>query len=238
MKIKLVRLWKDLEERVRIERGHLERDWMDNTNEKYAYRCLPLNIANQHGWAVYPKKDIVVRWNGDGDLSDIEIINNDIGLAASIFGNGILTFHLPFLIRTEEDYSLYISGAPNHHVVGAEALTGIYETDWAPYSFTMNWQLNMIDEEIVFSKDDPICFFFPIHRTLIEDFVIEYEDFWDQEEEFRVQHKTFVDSRNTFLDDDKREVTAWQKNYFQGKMPDGSGCPVANHKTKINLKSP
>ena len=26
------------------------RDWMDATPESFAYRCLPLDIANAHGW--------------------------------------------------------------------------------------------------------------------------------------------------------------------------------------------
>ena len=28
------------------------RDWMDETPEAFAYRCLPLNIANAHGWEI------------------------------------------------------------------------------------------------------------------------------------------------------------------------------------------
>lgn len=27
-----------------------QRTWMDATDDRFAYRCLPLNIANQHGW--------------------------------------------------------------------------------------------------------------------------------------------------------------------------------------------
>ncbi|MEA9787719.1 DUF6065 family protein [Xanthomonas campestris pv. raphani] len=27
-----------------------ERAWMDATDQRYAYRCLPLAIANAHGW--------------------------------------------------------------------------------------------------------------------------------------------------------------------------------------------
>jgi hypothetical protein len=28
------------------------RDWMDTTSRQYAYRCLPLAIANQHAWEI------------------------------------------------------------------------------------------------------------------------------------------------------------------------------------------
>ena len=27
-----------------------EREWMDRTDQRYADRCLPLDMANAHGW--------------------------------------------------------------------------------------------------------------------------------------------------------------------------------------------
>ena len=29
-----------------------ERAWMDSTDRRFAYRCLPLSIANSMGWEV------------------------------------------------------------------------------------------------------------------------------------------------------------------------------------------
>ena len=37
---------------VDIRPAPVERDWMEATNQRYAYRCLPLNIANAYGWEV------------------------------------------------------------------------------------------------------------------------------------------------------------------------------------------
>lgn len=236
--IKLINLYPD-DDRVSIsiKQPEVERQWMEGTRDKFAYRCLPLNIANQHGWAVYPKNNITVTWNGKDDLDAITVIEDQGGLATSAFGHGILTLHLPFLVRTSEDYSLYISGAPNHPIDNAHPLTGIYETDWAPYSFTMNWQLSAINQKINFTVDDPICFFFPVQRDLLESFKFVNEEFDQQEDEFRKQYYTFVMSRNSFLKG-KKSDQEWQKNYFQGKLPDESKCPVNNHKTKIKLKNP
>jgi len=36
--------------RVPIIPAPVERDWMDNADRRFPYRCLPLNIANQNGW--------------------------------------------------------------------------------------------------------------------------------------------------------------------------------------------
>jgi Family of unknown function (DUF6065) len=39
--------------RMDIRPAPIEREWMDNTGERFAYRCLPLNIANAHGWEIF-----------------------------------------------------------------------------------------------------------------------------------------------------------------------------------------
>ncbi len=60
--------------RVRIAAGERDRRWMDETQDSYAYRCLPLNIANQHGWAVYPASEIRAIWTGGSRVEDIDIL--------------------------------------------------------------------------------------------------------------------------------------------------------------------
>ena len=37
---------------VQIRPASVERDWMEGTDQRYAYRCLPLNIANTFGWEI------------------------------------------------------------------------------------------------------------------------------------------------------------------------------------------
>jgi hypothetical protein len=40
------------------------RDWMDRVPDRHAYRCLPLNIANAHGWEVASPCAFEVEWDG------------------------------------------------------------------------------------------------------------------------------------------------------------------------------
>jgi hypothetical protein len=35
---------------VDIRPARDRRNWMNETQDSYAYRCLPLSIANDHGW--------------------------------------------------------------------------------------------------------------------------------------------------------------------------------------------
>ena len=41
-------------------------DWMEATNQRFAYRCLPLNIANAYGWEVPCPCDVEAYWTGRG----------------------------------------------------------------------------------------------------------------------------------------------------------------------------
>ena len=49
---------------VEIRPAPVERDWMEATNQRYAYRCLPLNIANAYGWEVLCNAGFLAIWNG------------------------------------------------------------------------------------------------------------------------------------------------------------------------------
>lgn len=220
-----------------IRPGSRERTWMDNTRDNNAYRCLPLTIANQHGWSVHLKDQVSFIWKGGPYLEDVIVKSCNDKTCASVFGHGIITFHIQHLIKTPENYNLYISGPPNYPKEGITPLTGIYEADWAPYSFTMNWQITEPNKEIMFDQDEPICFFFPIERESIESFEVQHE-MLSSNPEYLEHFNTFANSRSGFIDDKRSNKVGgevWQKHYFQGRYPDGSKCPIHNHQTKINI---
>ena len=225
--------------RYKIAKADLAREWMEKTTFKYAYRCLPLNIANQHGWAIYPRHDVIMRCERDDRVNkeDVKIIS-DIGkIAVSHFGHGTVTFHIPILARTPKGYNLYISGYPNHSVTGIEPLTGIYETDWAPMSFTMNWKFNRLKYNVHFRATDPICFIFPIQRGYLDDFDVKLYDGLHNypDEEFIKDYREWNKGRAEFDPREKKRGSDWQKHYFQGKYFDGRKCPY-DHMTKLELK--
>ena len=239
MKIELLNVYGQeyVDRQVRVEPAGLKRKWMDQTEDEYAYRCLPLNIANQHGWSVYPNSDIILKCEENTDCSKdhVKVLRDKDGLAMSHFGFDTFTFTLPFLVRTPPGYSLWISGAPNHKMSGCQALTGIYETDWAPYSFTMNWVFTSYNQNVVFTPNDPLVFFFPIKREDITHFELSKKYIAEDEETFE-HYKKWSDMRSEFNADDSRKPEEWMKHYFRGKYPDGSKCPIHDHTTKIKLR--
>ena len=88
------------------------RDWMDATPDSFAYRCLPLNIANAHGWEVLSPIAFEATWNGGAAQQDIELRLPEGSEAqarpVSLFGQGVLTFHINGLMRTAAGWNMWV----------------------------------------------------------------------------------------------------------------------------------
>ena len=91
------------------------REWMDLTSDRFAYRCLPLAIANQVGWEILCPASFSARWNGKNGLDAIRIKFDgpESALVGSHFGHGVLTFTLGYLFRTTKSHNLWVKGPTN-----------------------------------------------------------------------------------------------------------------------------
>ncbi len=112
----------------RIRPGSPKRQWMDETNERYAYRCLPLTIANTHGWELLSPVAFEARWDGGTAMEAIEI-RMDPGFAdhlkpVSLFGYGTITWHVEAIFRTPPGWNLYVTGPANAQKDAIQALSG------------------------------------------------------------------------------------------------------------------
>lgn len=207
---------------MQIRKATHQRDWMDNTNQGYAYRCLPLIAANTYGWELLCPGVVKTTWNGGDELPDIVIYPAPCDFLVSHFGYGIITFHIPYLFRTSKDVDLLVSGPVNRPKRGAESLEGIVETSWAPMTFTMNWQLTSPGSEVVFEKDEPICRIVPVPRNFLEKFDAQIVEHMPQD--VRIQHEDWSERRRTFLEkliaeDPETVRQSWMKDYFRnGKV--------------------
>ena len=98
--------------------GRPERTWMDLTNEHYAYRCIPLSIANTSGWEIQLPFAFEAAWNGMDNIESIQFRSADHREAehgpTSHFGHGVITFHTGFgCSSTSPGWALWAGGAPN-----------------------------------------------------------------------------------------------------------------------------
>lgn len=228
---------------VRIRPAPVERQWMDDSDQRFAYRCLPLNIANAHGWEILCTGAFSAIWDGRPSIDAVHVKARPLGStppAISHFGSGALTFHIPCLFQTEPGVDLFVTGPLNRPKDGIAPLSGVIETDWSPYTFTMNWKFTRPNHRIHFEADEPFCHMFPLQRGALEDVtpvIRNLSDAPDLEHEF----KLWSERRNAFnaeLADpaSKAAQEKWQKGYFKGKQPSGGpGSPT--HYSRLRLKS-
>lgn len=211
----------------------VKRDWMSDSREKFVYKCLPLNIANQYGWSVLSPVDFTISWESGRNPEDISIEIHDSGFDKKIlsyFGESVLTLHLDFIVKTPENYSLYIRGVPNGQKAGIIPLDAIVETDWFPFTFTYNFRLNA-PGVYTFKKGEPLFSFFPVERKTVETFNL-LESYIEDNSELFEDFKEFNQhSKDRKLDE------FYHRLYFKGKIP-SKNFEIKNHTTKIGFNEP
>jgi hypothetical protein len=220
-----------------------KRDWMDGTPESFAYRCLPLNIANAHGWELLNPCAFDACWNSQTDTSAVTIRLHAEGpvasVATSLFGQGILTFHIPGIFRTPPGWNLWIGGSPNAPKDGIYPLTGVVETDWSPFTFTMNWRFTRPNHWVHFAAGEPICFFFPVQRALLDNVKPALAPI-DAEPGLLDRFQDWSRGRDAFVlrmasEPPPAPADKWQKHYYRG-VDMSEQERIADHRTRLRLK--
>lgn len=227
--------------------GSPNRDWMDGFGHRHPYRCLPLTMANTSGWELLCPFGFTAEWNGGKLTTDITIQLDrpnpeSAHTVQSHFSHGVLTFHTGYLFRTKPGWSMWTGGPPNLPKDGIYPLTGLVETDWLPFPFTMNWLFTR-PGRIRFEKNEPFCFITlqeqkpldavePVRRSLASDLPLsrQYDAWREQRDEF---------NKKLGQQDPATVKEAWQRFYFKGEMPAAAAAPApANHLSKRRLKTP
>ncbi|MGN6506701.1 MAG: DUF6065 family protein [Tepidisphaeraceae bacterium] len=217
----------------------VRRKWMDDTTNGFAYRCLPLTIANQLGWHVTCPVGFTAFWRGGLGPGSVDFkfdhhpehwknwINDQ-------FGQGIITWNTPFLIRTKPAGSrLLVLGPANFFRRHAHPLTALIETDWMTASFTMNYKLMEECEPIRFEAGEPLMQLIPVANDIgsdLEHAKVTYRRLVDDPETFE-KYDQWSKGRTQFHEEKRKgnvKPDEWQKDYFLGKE-----AKTTRHVTKL-----
>lgn len=221
-----------------------DRAWMDAFPDRHPYRCLPLTMANATGWEIRLQMGITIEWDG-GELENaIRLTPHEAyppvnSIADSHFRRGIVTFHTGHLFRTPPGWGVWATGAPNWPKDGIAPLTGLIETDWLPFPFTMNWQMTR-PGRVSFEKGEPFCFITLMPHTSLEEITPKLHKL-DDNPDLKAEFEAWAESRADFNKRlHSREDTAmkerWQRHYMRGQTV--SGEKIDSHTTKRRMKSP
>jgi hypothetical protein len=226
--------------------GQPSRAWMDRFAHRHPYRCLPLTMANTSGWDLLCPFSFTAEWNGGTHQDDIKITLDRPNpewkdSVSSHFSHGVLTFHTGYLFRTRPGWSMWASGPPNLPKDGIYPLSGLFETDWLPFPFTMNWHFTR-PGRVRFEKGEPFCFITliqqhaldevePVRRSLASDLALnkQYEAWRNLRDEF---------NKSLSRHDPSAMREAWQRFYFKGELPPDTGEAPKAHINKRRLKAP
>src|SRR5262245_59427937 len=238
---------------VDIRPARNDRNWMSETPGAYAYRCLPLSIANGHGWEARCPVTCEAEWNGGPNKDDIQITFEEgtdslVGKKTSTFveshfGSGILTFNVGVVLRTDPGYDLWVTGPVNDFKDGIQALSAVIETYWMPFIFTMNWKFTRARLKVRFEKGEPFCFFFPVVHDLLERVNPSFKQI--SEDPTLEKNYTSAFNKRAFLPllqilkgdelkDKQKNQLKFQGWYMRGEMPDST--KTEDHKKRVTPK--
>ncbi len=224
-----------------LEPADARRDWMELTPEGSALRCLPLVIANQCGWVIRCPFRFSVSWNGGKSPADS--LTFDFGehreqgntQICSFFGMGIVSFVVPWLFRTSEGIGLMVRGPTNWCKDYIAPLDAFVETDWAPYTFTMNWRILKRRTTIWFRQGEPICMLVPYPMGIIEQFKTTCAPI-EANPELQEHYENWTSLRRQQFLDVARTGSAkgvYRLDYVRGSRPDGTFA--GSHWSKLDL---
>ena len=166
-----------------IKQSRLKRDWMDDTYNKHAYRCLPLSAANVNGWEIILQKEIVAIW--DGGMSVPRIISDDSFNGRTIANCnkiGMIDIHIGWAFGTEQGFDTVVTGSPNFFIDGIEPLTALIPSSWWPDEVQMTWRFTAPGKEVVLPEGMPFAFFYIQPSHLLEEVNFKIKNLWDDNE--------------------------------------------------------
>jgi len=222
-----------------------ERMWMDRTPNRFAYRCTPITMANTTGWELLCPHHVALTWTGGGATLDIGIVETgkaagSAPLVQSHFGNGIATFMPGHVFRTDPDWALWCRGSPNMCKDGLTPLEGLVETEWLPFTFTMNWRFTR-PGTVEFRRGEPFCFVTPVPHVAMEAIRPRVMPL-AADPQLAADHAAWKGSRddlNARLA--AREPAAmqakWQRYDLKGEPPRGEAAPDT-HRIKRRMRAP
>jgi hypothetical protein len=223
--------------------GGSERRWMDETVQRFAYRCTPLSIANASGWEILSPCAFSATWNGDSAPNGVTLQspnNEHVRFARPHFGEGVITFQPGYLFRTNPGWAVWVRGSPNFVKDGIMPLDGLVETDWLPMPFTMNWRFTR-PCTIQFEAGEPFCFITLVPHAQLDNVSPRIASL-DDDPDLKAAHGAWTLSRKEFLarlaaKDPETLKQGWQRHYIRGEGPNLKGRP-SYHLTRRRLREP
>jgi hypothetical protein len=211
--------------------GKKLRDWFID----HAYFCLPLTIANEHGFILKAAFDFSAIWNGDECPEAVKIFHDGPQPAYQQikphFGMGTITIETPWIIRTPKGVNTLIMNPPNYYIDGIIHMSACVETDNLRRNFTFNLKITRPNFLIEIKKDTPIGYMLPYPRHFIDKYQLKVDEEVLSKEVINNERKT-----GYLFGRERSEIDAYSNKRRIGKRY-MNGVDIYGNKFKDHQKS-
>lgn len=215
-----------------IEQLQARREWMDDTPEKHAYMCFPLNLTNRLGWGISFPEEIKFVWDGITDTTPnhIKILAGEKYVYTGR-GNATISFNTGLIFKTDPQTTMLTMPVPNLFTRGAQCYTTLISTSFYFHTLPIAWRITEPNIEIVIPANMPIATVMPLSLTQLENnYELQINPDYPTEEYWQEVRK-YGDAAEI-----KNGVGDWSKMYRDAV--DYRGDSVGSHETKsIKLKT-
>lgn len=206
-----------------------KRDWMEATFDKHAYRCLPVTLTNQLGWAISFPEDITFMWDGQISTSGehVKVLAGEKYIQTGR-GQATVSFETGLVFRTPENYSLLTYNVPNMFMEGVAPYTTIISSSFFEGPLPVAWKVTKPFVPITIKAGQPIAAVFPISLTEIQGSTLTIKNIKDL---VRVKREISLDLDEAVKSAADAAANGGWTDYYRNAI-DYMGNKLGKHETK------
>lgn len=198
------------------------RDWMDSSIDKHAYKCLPVTLANCLGWSFSIPEDISFVLHSSTDT--VEILSGS-KYSSVDRTNGTISFISGLTIQSDSPTSLLIMPVPNQFIDGISPFTSVVNTSVLKAPIPSAWKITSYDKKITIKSGTPIAAIIPISLTTLQETMFELMELPLDDEHFK------------YIDEYRKKFTEIISNgeytHMYRDAVDHLGNPRGEHELKV-----
>ena len=190
-----IKVYKRKGHRVKIEQTQVQRDWMDLTDGKHAYKCFPVSFSNSIGWSISFLDDIEFIWDGISDTSSdhVKVLRSGPNICDTRRGNATISFNSELTFETDKNTSILSIVPPNYFIDGAIPFTSIISTSFYPHPYPIAWRAIKSNESIVIPSGTPVATLIPVSLGKMSEIELDiYDKPYDPNENINNEEKLSV----------------------------------------------
>ena len=164
-----------------VEPLSIKRDFFDQSDNKTAYKCLPISSANVVGWGISFPDDISFVWDGESNnfKDHVKVLSGNKHI--TVMENKTISFNTYFSLSTDKNLSILITTVPNQFSNSWATVSAVFSTSF--YHDTIQPAIVVLkaNEVITIKAGTPVANILPISLSQLNGSIVEKLN-WDKKD--------------------------------------------------------